>query len=229
MKERPILMSAPMVRAILDGRKTQTRRVVDEGRLRVRLDRTVRSDLPLIIRPELVAPPGIYRAAMNRNGAVCVVLPDGERLGVLPDEFSWVSPYGRAGDRVWVRETWQVWTEFDDTRPCDLPTIARRHVNYPAEGNVWESRRRPSIHMPRWASRITLELTDVRVERITAISEEDARAEGYPGVIRSAANGAHPDARGWFREAWNQINARRGYPFDDGAWCWCLSFRVVAP
>lgn len=145
MKTRPILFSGPMVRAILEGRKTQTRRVV---------------------KPQ---------------PAHCADLPMGKDL-----TFASACPYGQPGDRLWVRETWAVGTLFDYVRPSLLPKPdceSKLAVDYAANPRrIWHSedqgRWRPSIHMPRWASRITLEITSVRVERLQDISHKDAIAEG---------------------------------------------------
>jgi len=207
VRERPILFSGEMVRAILDGRKIQTRRVVNPQPPSAEAVRAKSGSNYDVFRRHKAD--RVWRVA----GPVWAV------RDLMAREPGWTCPYGYAGDRLWVRETWQAWTEFDDTRPCDLPTIARTHINYPADGNVWDSRRRPSIHMPRWASRITLELTDVRVERVQEISEEDAKAEGVPEAA----------SIGKFRVLWDEINAKRGYGWDANPYVWCLSFRVVQP
>lgn len=143
MKERPILFSGPMVRAILEGRKTQTRRVVKDSTFEA-----------------------------TKQGRL---MHEGEAA-------AWC-PYGQPGDRLWVRETWA----HDGP---DLETARARFEDALSGGETYgpyyratESapgtlRWRPSIHMPRWASRITLEVTGVRVERLQEISEKDAQAEG---------------------------------------------------
>lgn len=168
MKERPILMNAEMVRAVLDGRKTQTRRPVNAWRFdHVDLSGAV---------PEL------------RGKYQFLRLKDGGEFGPVTAVF------GATGDRLWVREAWQEF--FDDEimplRPrgprgrLGSPSTPDRlsYVFYRADGPVpvqpplGRANWRPSIHMPRWASRITLEITGVRVERIQDITEDDARAEG---------------------------------------------------
>jgi hypothetical protein len=150
-KERPIIFSAPMVRAILDGRKTQTRRI--------------------ITKPEFQVIDGNF------------YVPKDHRT-LIPSDFAFCCcPYGVAGDRLWVRETWQVNKVYD---PLGARLIyqamggdVRGCVHYCADKHVdWAGRKRPSIHMPRWASRITLEITKVRVERLQDISREDAISEG---------------------------------------------------
>ena len=140
MKERPILFSAPMVRAILNGTKTQTRRAVKDRHIDA-------------------APPACF--------------------------FQWLRercPYGQPGDRMWVRETWQVVDGSERARRIVTdPSPSRGWIEYAATvhpGHEPPPRWRPSIHMPRWASRILLEITAVRVERLQDISGEDAVAEG---------------------------------------------------
>ncbi|MCP4902985.1 MAG: hypothetical protein GY906_38975 [bacterium] len=218
-RERPILFSGPMVRAILEGRKTQTRRVIKN--------------------PEKL------------EG----LMQDGEAA-------EWC-PYGKLGDHLWVREafgtvddaTHQAWLTADpggaddyECNPCakDGPNGERWIVDYradnpqrpmdkphPKTGKV--SRRwRPSIHMPRWASRITLEITDVRVERVQEISENDAVAEGIQKRGRYWDGGPHPVKggpkcfplpRAAFKDLWDSINAKRGYGWHTNPWVWVIEFR----
>jgi hypothetical protein len=179
-KERPILFSAPMVRAILAGRKTQTRRVVHE-RLYVE---TFESGRPLV---RIEQSDQLFGESATR-WARC--------------------PYGAPGSRLWVRERWA----------C-LDPASRTPVIYATDRGPKDYRWRPSIHMPRWASRITLEVTNVRVERLQSITEEDARAEGVE-VPASSGNGA----RDWFAAAWDDLNECRGYPWASSPWVWVISF-----
>lgn len=153
VKEWPILFSAPMVRAILDGRKSQTRRVVKP-------------------QPEFE----MAWASKGFDRQVATVLDKwGTEIAVHP------CPYGQPGDRLWVRETWaKERHRIIHTFKGEAPSRMEGDVFYRATtpdiyGLAW----RPSIHMPRWASRILLEIVDVRVERLQQISEEDAIAEGY--------------------------------------------------
>ncbi len=229
MKERPILFSAPMVRAILAGTKTQTRRAVKGWPLEW-------LSPPISFSPEYVAHP--------ENDAC---------------------PYGQPGDRLWVREAWgyrcssgtpvagqyhhTIQYRADDERHTFGP-MAMDGVGLPKwrerdEGmsyEAWDARMtaywrqwRPSIHMPRWASRITLEVTGVRVERLQDISEEDAIAEGvdrFPGCRRdddAAAfnrigpvdNDSFPIAR--YAVLWEQINGAGSW--DANPWVWCVEFK----
>ncbi len=183
--ERPILFSSSMVRAILVGIKTQTRRVVKNAPAPVQ------------------GADGSERIAWDFNRC---------RYGV-PD------------DQLWVRETWQAWKEFDGAKANGISEDARLHLNYPANGNIWDARLRPSIHMPRWASRITLEITDVRVERLQEINEKDAMAEGVRNSLYFG--GSHFSACEKYARLWEQIHG-------EGAWklnpfVWVISFKKVKP
>jgi hypothetical protein len=191
MKERPILFSAPMVRAILDGKKWMTRRVVkpQPARQVYQIDHT-----------EYFAP-GEYSD------------PD------VPDYDAEVRcPYGRPGDRLWVRETWR------------CADYGRRHqaqgmVHYRADAEsmgAW----RPSIFMPRWASRLTLEVTGVRVERIQNISLDDMRAEGVRPNNEASLLWRETLTEN-FRTLWDDINAKRGYSWQANPWVWVIEFKRV--
>lgn len=207
MKERPILFNGNMIRAILDGRKTQTRRVIKP-------------------QPELGKPWNWWTVdpvKMDIPIAMC--------------------PYGIPGDRLWVRETW---TEISWTphKPAEMPPSTQ--VIYRATPDTgwttdttWENawHWRPSIHMPRWASRITLEVTGVGVERVQAITDEDARAEGavddewdewYDDVRNYAIPGARIERpRDVFHTLWDSINAKSGYGWNDNPWVFVISFRRI--
>ena len=201
MGERPILFSGPMVRAILAGAKTQTRRVVKPapGKQAAWLTPALLNDSP--------------RAAMVDGGAQ-FAHPRGGPL-------TWVRcPYGAPGDTLWVRETWQTETDPSDRDPAMVRYAADGPVI--TEGDRWTWR--PSIHMPRWASRITLRVTSVRVERLHAITEDDARAEGIASL--SVQTGPHailgrPFATE-FAALWRTINGPESwgaYP-----WVWVVGF-----
>ena len=233
MRERPILFSAPMVRSILEGRKTQTRRIV---------------------RPQPYFAP--MREHWQWDGAHGHASWSGDRpqaaalLGLREH-----CPYGRPGDRLWVRETWapahpDYHTEAEGLRLGDRPVHPDgRWCWYRATDGEVESgddednlvRWRPSIHMPRWASRITLEVTGVRVERLQEISDEDARAEGIKpvrlpmagafGTTVYAAEWPAPvsgdTARAAFRALWESINGAESW--DANPWVWVVEFRRVEP
>jgi hypothetical protein len=210
------MFNTEMVRAILDGRKTQTRRV---------------------IKPEW---------------SRCLDLEDPDDARKAMEQC----PYGQPGDQLWVRETYT---------PKSLPEVKNCDVIYKANFNtsdgfgseiidfntgeltplIWY----PSIFMPRWASRITLEVVKVRVERVQEISEEDAICEGIypllaitpfirikkfaaPGIMATNVYGEHDDLRfstatDAFKELWNSINAKRGCEWDVNPWVWVIEFKRI--
>lgn len=172
-KSHPILFSAPMVRAILAGNKTQTRRVAKGVNLKI-----THHDDGISWRAEFN--PAIKSVTSSTSGGP---FTESEARQVIANQFA---PY-KPGDRLWVRETWVSGPLSEMFAPRELsPSTV---VRYPATDDIssdldkrgpsWlKARKRPSIHMPRWASRITLEVTAVRIERLQSISARDAVAEG---------------------------------------------------
>lgn len=212
MKERPILFSAPMVRAILDGRKTVTRR-------------TNGLDVLNLNMPDIYQLLGTGDLMISRdNGDYCAMFEHGE-----DNEFSMFikSPYGRTGDRLWVREAWATHACFDAIAPRDLTT---RSIAYSADGKINTGKGRPSIHMPRWASRILLEITAVRVERLQDITWDQAIAEGISidseGLFH-VEDSRHlaADPRDSFQGLWESINGDDSWAANP--WCWAISFKRV--
>ncbi|MBJ9897369.1 hypothetical protein [Burkholderia cenocepacia] len=214
MIERPILFSGPMVRAILEGRKTQTRRVMKHQ------------------PPDDVAPITLARynpTIIDRNGDV---EPGPEIFGAFSDDGEWgcKSPFGEPGDRLWVRETHLNWWKLDEANP-DGPRVFSHVAAYAADGyelqpgETWI----PSIHMLRAASRITLEITSVHVERLQSISESDARDEGVTIAdhhMRSYSAGAfRPPSIRAFHDLWDSLNASRGHGWDVNPWVWVIEFK----
>lgn len=219
MKERPIIFSAPMVLAILAGAKTQTRRLLRP-------------------QPEDRCPLIKEWGAAFRNYA-----PHEAALGnVKMADGSWgrvQCPYGRPGDRLWVRENFyqdgqwslRLGCEPDDPRGGFWSATSR--VIYAADGtplpdpipgNQWRSR--PSIHMPRWASRITLEITDVRLEQVQDISGMDAKREGVSVPAHIPEDGADLDyARRGFRRLWEEIHGEGSW--DANPWVWVIEFKKL--
>jgi len=199
MTERPILFSGPMVRAILEGRKTQTRRVV---------------------KPQPVVAP-------------------------TPDDRC---PYGEPGTTLWVRETWAS-TEQAGFHPSDAGIVYRATDPDWSDYEGWKWK--PSIFMPRWASRITLEVTAVRVELAQEISVNDCLAEGIVGTeqwdkvppdsVRDHCElPMTPEAldaaieKGWgdyttaaFHDLWDSINKKRGFGWAENPWVWVVEFRRI--
>lgn len=217
MKERPILFNGPMVRALLDGSKTQTRRVVKgQG-------------------PEWATFTDEEDVSGREFFMVC---GEKESSGLRPIIDSVYCPYGQPGDRLWVRETWRGVVEISPPgRPIEHG-VARyvpdrehcRRVEYAATQERDAEPWRPSIHMPRWASRILLEITGVRVERLQDISESDARAEGV--TIEGRHKGGYcageflPPSIRAYRDLWESINGADGW--DANPWVWVVEFRRVA-
>jgi len=198
MKERPILFSAPMVRALLDGNKTQTRRVV-------KVESTMGRD-------SILAP------HKGRKYAATYLLPD------HASDATACSPYGQPGDRLWVREKWAAPHSQDGMKPGHM-YIDESFIHYaasePLGGLLW----RPSIHMPRWASRILLEITSVRAERLQAINEVDAIAEGAPwAACGSPQEGSH---KAGYAQLWEAINGPDSWQANP--WVWVIEFKKVNP
>lgn len=207
---RPILFSAPMVRAILDNRKTQTRRLVR-------------------------APKGFTEINQARD----------QRIQWRNEHhLRWMTcPHGTAGDALWVREGFRYWRGTGERADLMGPTgvllqyaadaavrkIALPEGIMPTCSATWK----PGIHLPRWASRITLEIASVRVERVARITEEDALAEGITrtsGGFYTFNNGLHEarTARDAFRALWNSLNETRA-PFDSNPLVWVIEFRNTTP
>ena len=238
MKEHPILFSAPMVRAILEGRKTQTRRVMkpqpteNENRKVGAIDLLSGSN------------DGIYRTWLDRTS---------EGKSAVCDDWNaetWSCPYGQPGDRLWVRETWfqkGYWRNIqvpEGVFEGDVEWRGEKHAAYATDGDPGKGwRKRPSIHMPHWASRITLEIVSVRVERLQQISEHDAIAEGIE-VARIVSNGKlqpntyrdytlrNDDPFEWFSSPrasyltlWESINGPDSW--NANQWVWVIEFKNV--
>jgi len=184
-------MSAPMVRAILAGTKTQTQ----------------------------------TRRAVKVRQALEWLGPDGFAPGYVAHPENHLCPYGAPGDRLWVREAWR--TTGDDGRADCLPPreLQPYWVWYEADGKApahkLVGKLRPSIHMPGWASRITLEITEVRLERLQDITRGDAIEEGCP--FHNMATGE--EARDWYAQLWNSINGAGAW--DANPWTWVISSRKV--
>lgn len=241
MTERGMIFNGEMVRAILDGRKTQTRRIVKgtDGAMK-------------------------FCKEWDINGKeVFVVLGEKDHTGMNPVLGAISCPFGAVGDRIWVRETWATLGNEDgccidwegnlckgDERSaariyrasCEqrlgdyglwsIPDDAywKPHTKEHKFEGAW----RPSIHMPLWASRILLEITDVRVERLNAISEEDATAEGvppagsllpdYPGTFLTP-KGDFATAKVAFQRLWESIYGEESWK--DNGWVWVIEFKRV--
>lgn len=294
MKERPILFSGPMVRAIIEGQKTQTRRVV-----------TPQWDQQADVKEMSATTPEGWQTSGHSGRWWCA--------GEANSDEVVRCPYGIPGDRLWVRETF--WGKHDveygdygvlySNAPClDVGKEFHPGIDYCAtpeafnpprgeeargrpivkhekeEPGTWwlappdkwdgtdedhskngswvflpwpeaEYTKHPSIHMPRWASRIDLEVTGIRVERIQDITEEDAKAEGVqipvtteqcpPGMCRPLVNALTPYRpgprgitqhnlyRAEFAFLWDSINGKRGFSWEKNPWVWVVSFKLLRP
>lgn len=237
--ERPILMSGPMVRMTLADQKTRTRRT---------------RGLDVINR----SPDSWSLNGIESLGAECLWIG----LSCNAGDDAVGCPYGKPGDRLWVRETWAVGVCADALKPSALDAGTWKRDN----GGVWyladgtqpatpisaRGKWRPSIFMPRWASRIILEITQIRVERLQHISTEDIIAEGIqipvtsegcpPGKVklltRLTDKHNHPPIdylpknpreadfyRAEFASAWDGLNFKRGFGWKVNPWVWVIGFK----
>lgn len=229
MKERPILFSGEMVNAILDGRKTQTRRIVKPQ---------PNANSQLTVRPGGTLQPPMWGQTL----AGYIVGQNGiKELHETAPFKPWMSPYGKPGDRLWVRETWQV---RDDKSYYTKADTKCHRTEHPQCAEIWNKTQPPEafpqwispIFMPRWASRITLEITGVRVERLQEITEADAIAEGITEALSEdtlsggAVNPELPEHftpyrhKFGFKFLWDQINGKRA-SWESNPWVWVVDFK----
>jgi hypothetical protein len=214
MTARPILFSGPMVRALLDGTKTQTRRII-KPRLLDNMEEPHES--------------GSTFFHSDRCGGACDYACRGQW-------WEDVCPYGKRGDRLWVRETWSpvpttAYAHSDGVQqtinPADRWTAAVYKAGWERSEPTWK----PSIHMPRWASRITLEITDVRVQRLQEISAGDALAEGcvytdtnqHMWEVIGCPGTGEWTAYQCYRKLWESINGTGSWGANP--WVWALTFK----
>lgn len=248
-RERPIIFSSEMVRAILDGRKTQTRRIIDLSDKAVmslgqrKLGWTCNPAMARVgdVGRMVAALAGKRREVASEQISVPARHPDDSRIPWDACGYERVyCPYGDPGDRLWVRENFRFTEDIDGREVLEFQAggtrlIARNRDGLPSAVHgehrctsilpKW----RPSIHMPRWASRITLELTEVRVERLRDISEEDAQAEGAHRLPNDDYDPGDPAddpefsyVQG-FKAIWERINGPESW--NDSPWVWVLAFR----
>ncbi|ECG5926068.1 hypothetical protein GCV36_003768 [Salmonella enterica] len=196
MKERGMIFNAEMVNAILSGRKTQTRRVLATDQDAVK-----------------------FCPEWDVNGKqIFIVLGEKDHTGMNPVITAIPCHFGQPGDRIWVRETFRV-----HSRATDVATLVYRAsvpiavCNKPATPEKWT----PSIHMPRWASRITLEITDVRVERLNSISDSDASKEGCC-IADMESGDCLSDV---FARLWTSIYGDDSWQANP--WVWVIEFKRV--
>ncbi|HBT3020253.1 TPA: hypothetical protein MBF03_001569 [Klebsiella pneumoniae] len=225
MKERGMIFNGEMVRAILDGRKTQTRRIMKPQP-----------------KPSKSRPGDFWFSSKKLESMVHVSdLAPGN--SPIADYHLFIQehccPFGAVGDRIWVRETFAALEpgSYEQVKPqeghCQDLRYAATDRLAKSDADIRGYKWVPSIHMPRWASRIQLEITDVRVERLNAISEEDARAEGIidGGCLNcgepepcGCAN-PEPDATDAFAYLWQSIYGQESW--NDNPWVWVISFERI--
>jgi len=231
MSEKPIIFSAAMVNAILDGRKTNTRRLNGLDIINQTPDRY--SFVGMTDDLGYPASKGFLWAGFKHT--------DAESPHYIK------CPYGKGGDRLWVRENHQYydWTEdgdphmryqadgavmyrefhkLTDDQMDRIDTIwaeLSREENYKIDRRASDKKWRPSIHMPRWASRIDLEITGIQIERLQDISEEDAKSEG---AEHSSIGITY---RTSFCIVWDSINQKQGETWKDNPWCWVVQFKRI--
>lgn len=221
-KERPVLFSAPMIVALLRALdpKTQTRRIVT---------------------PQ---PPTDFDFVACPGGDFWWSNGDDDN----PQSHHIRCPYGQPGDRLWVKETWKTRREWDGRKPTDIPLdegeqadldyARQQHITYATadDGAVkLTGKTRPCLFMRRWMSRITLEITAVRVERLQDITEEDAKAEGifqfgdlgFYGYDKQGTPGPHccDTARDTYQALWESINGKGSWA--ENPWVWVLEFKKL--
>lgn len=210
MKERPIIFNSDEVRAILDGRKTMMRRVIKP-------------------QPYEIA----YRDRHENIESACFWRGEEHEDWPRPKDC----PYGVPGDRLWVKETWRASNPVAGWVDCQYKTGQNRLIHL--EGKEYKQAERFGMHrsirdkwtspvsMPRWASRITLEIINVCVERLQDISEEDAKREGMERHGGWNANETEygVNCRGPFSRLWDSVNTKLGYRWDANPWVWVIGFK----
>lgn len=252
VQERPILFNTEMVRALLNGEKTQTRRVV-----KCKATIEAAQSWCQVVETKDAVRIGKNKIGPESIGHMCSINPG----PTLEDCVKIFCPFGKKGDRLWVRETWRIgaWDENDGLFAIDYRDGPRREwlrdpndhdgskfnllwqqctdelikkgIASDSNGQYqWEPgdsplRWRPSIHMPRWVSRISLEIVDVRIERLHGISESDCRAEGYPNERNIRSGGSNIDPWLWFRTVWKSTNGHESW--ESNPLVWVIEFKNI--
>ena len=219
MKEHPILFNTEMVKAVLDGRKIQTRRV---------------------LKPQQLGPERIVH--FKDDQFVCG--SNSGKIGIF-DPNIYKCPYGQIGDRLWVRETWaqiDLRELFSNRLDSQIVYKAGPHPFERELPHMWtegKDKWKPSIHMKREYCRINLEITDIRIERVQDISEEDAKSEGsIPGDVSMFDDTEiqlldYPHKKkdtpfkNGFSLLWDSINEKRGFGWDVNPWVWVVEFKLI--
>ncbi|MED5693127.1 hypothetical protein [Enterobacter hormaechei] len=250
MKERGMIFNGEMVRAILDGRKTQTRRI-----MKVQPQPCNHANWPDY------SPDSQWKS--YPNGWCCAVCANGTTIDHRHHAKGINCPFGAVGDHIWVREAFQgplvseelleeyrAYPEkFENPEYCEYAADGEPRPEYCDLDDNLRHGWRPSIHMPRWASRIMLEITDVRVERLQDISEEDAKAEGLAEITKDGSlfkfgipdRDGYPgaDDNGWpwtewernpvdaYCKLWQSIYGEESWQANP--WVWVIEFKVASP
>ena len=210
MGEKPILFSTPLIQAILDGRKTQTRRVVKP-------------------QPPKHLEWGGWQIGGGKDSGKATW--DNRGDGWLSTETHKVAtPYGNAGDELWVRETWQAQTPSGKWWH-EIPKGERPLHNWAvidkATSDIKPPKWIPSVHIPRKFSRIQLCVKNVRVERVQDISGDDVHKEGVTSHVHPTASYFERAQREVFEALWDSINEKRGYSWQSNPWVWVVDFEVM--
>ncbi len=219
MKTTGIIMSGNHPQLVLDGAKTMTRRTYgleDVNKYHGKLEGQIFNN-PLngtmgykgLLPSSYYLKPSRHKDyTMNPKTYHWFIGEQGYEINPIPVKC----PYGQVGDRLWVRETFRV----DDGKVIYASDVG---VDFTRKAGYYANRYKPSIHMPRWASRITMEITEIRAERVQAITKADIKAEG---VVKS-----WPTPLVHFVDLWDSLNAERGYSWESDPWCWCISFKLL--
>lgn len=215
MTEKPIIFNSEIIKALLDGRKTMTRRV---------------------IKPQIQSPKdGAYFDNYN-HGTQWNWWSKDHKQFLNADIIR--CPYGQIGDGLWVRETWRVHKDYDTLRPSTIflamggdtaHCVCYKNDDRRDYGEDFWGRWRSPIFMPRWASRFDRSITDIRVERVQEITWNDMKAEGIeilPGSYNDPDN-AYYSMREEFNNLWDSINGKKeGCSWSDNPWVWVVEFEV---
>ena len=210
--ERPVIFNSEIVKAILDGRKTQTRRI---------------AKLP---------------EEWHRGYGAFEVNPNGAEEFVIHGDCgteTMYCPYGRVGDTLWVREAWWDLGYWKEGQWFGRTASHKIRPKYVVDGEpegiiakhkrsslICKWRKRPSIHMPRWAARIFLEITSIRVERVQDISESNIISEGCPEFTSlTGIDELYAARQWWWVTLWDSINAKRGFGWDKNPWVWVVEWK----
>jgi len=214
MAEKPLLMSGEMVRATLSGQKTHTRRIFKPQPIECTFGFEYDGQMYLSVE---AMKDHLFNDVYGAKG----------------------SPYGSiygdgTADTLWIRETWQAQNHSGQWWH-EVPRDSRDQYNWslinratPDPDLPMPPKWMPSIFMPRWASRLTLRLTDIRIERLHEASLDDIKAEGCPAEYwQENNNGMSHAMYGWWEHLWDGLNARRGYPYKSNPWVWVVEFEAV--